>query len=213
MIDLKSAFNMIDHDTLFKIMNDLGFPPDALSALKYLYTGATSRIHWDTTITAPIPIARGTMQGDSLSSFLFLLYMEPLLRWLQVGGRGYIFGSLSNQQDKITTHIGSTAYADDLAILTNNISSLKTQASKLSQYCTWAHLPINTSKTLVTGALYNNIINSHIGKSSIRHPQGPAMEPNPPNPPGRPRHIPPPRPPLHIPRSGNNHDTGLEFPA
>jgi hypothetical protein len=34
MVDLKSAFKMIDHDTLFKIMNDLGFPPDALSALK-----------------------------------------------------------------------------------------------------------------------------------------------------------------------------------
>ncbi len=33
MVDLKSAFNMIDHDTLFKIMNDLGFPPDALSVL------------------------------------------------------------------------------------------------------------------------------------------------------------------------------------
>jgi hypothetical protein len=74
MADLKSAFNMIDHDTLFKIMNDLGFPPDALSVLKDLYTGATSRIHWDTTITAPIPIARGTMQGDSLSPFLFFFH-------------------------------------------------------------------------------------------------------------------------------------------
>ncbi len=26
--------NMIDHDTLFKIMNDPGFPPDALSVLR-----------------------------------------------------------------------------------------------------------------------------------------------------------------------------------
>ncbi len=37
---------------------------------------------------------RGTIQGDSLSSFLFLPFIDPLPRWLKVGDRGYRCGSM-----------------------------------------------------------------------------------------------------------------------
>jgi hypothetical protein len=39
--------------------------------------------------TAPLPIYRGTLQGDTLSTFLFTIFMKPLLRWLAVGSKGY----------------------------------------------------------------------------------------------------------------------------
>jgi hypothetical protein len=39
--------------------------------------------------TPTIPIHRGKLQEDTLSSFMFTIFMEPLLRWLSIGNRGY----------------------------------------------------------------------------------------------------------------------------
>ena len=42
--DFTPAFNMVDHDTLLCIMHDLGFPEDAVDAVKSIYNGATTHI-------------------------------------------------------------------------------------------------------------------------------------------------------------------------
>ena len=164
IVDFSSAFNMVDHTTLHNTLNTLHFPPDACMVIRDLYSDAHSRIRWDTTTSDPIPILRGTMQGDTLSPFLFLCYMEPLLRWLHVGGRGYQFGCLPQKAHRLLHHLSSAAYADDLIILTHTPSDLKTQADKLTHFCNWAHMPVNTDKTFATGILYRNVINSPYGR-------------------------------------------------
>lgn len=80
MIDYTEAFDTIDHDRLLQILYDLGFPTDAINVVKNLYTGATTAIKTPHGSTKPIPMERGTIQGDSLSPFLFIVYLEPLLR-------------------------------------------------------------------------------------------------------------------------------------
>eukprot|EP00983_Pelagomonas_calceolata_P034465 1079742-Pelagomonas_calceolata.AAC.1 len=93
LVDFTSAFNTTDHDKLLWIMHDLGFLTDAVDDVKNLYQGARTRVCLPSgNFTNDIPIARGTIQGDTLSPFLFLIYMEPLLRWLHAGGRGYGYG-------------------------------------------------------------------------------------------------------------------------
>ena len=157
LVDFTSAFNMINHDTLLTVMYDLGFPTDAIEVVRDLYTGATTQVRWGSSLTEPIPIERGSIQGDSLSPFLFLVYMEPLLRWLHVGGRGYKCGCLCDADARLTNHLSSAAYADDLAILTNKLSDLKIQAGKLTNYADWASLPVNTQKTYATAILHHAI--------------------------------------------------------
>ena len=114
-VDFSSAFNMIDQDRLLMVMYDLGFPTDAVEVVKDLYTGATTSYFTDYGPTPPITVDRGTLQGDSLSPFLFIVYMEPLLRWLNVGGRGHTFGCVPTEKQN-ETRCNSLAYADDLEI-------------------------------------------------------------------------------------------------
>ena len=132
-VDFSSAFNTIDHDKLLCIMHDLGIPQDAIHVIADLYTDAVTKIRLYFAETSPVHIERGTIQGDTLSPLLFLIFIEPLLRWLQSGGRGYKYGSLSK-----TVHAQHTtsngAYADDLSAITNTVADLKTQALKIEAF-------------------------------------------------------------------------------
>ena len=77
------------------------------------------------------------MQGDIPSPILFLIFIEPLLRWLQSGGRGYRHKCLINTpEDGHTT--SNLAYADDLAAMTNSIADMKVQAQKVQAFVAWS---------------------------------------------------------------------------
>ena len=144
-IDFKNAFGSLDHARLLPIMKDLGYPEDAVTLVGNIYSNSNTIFtgeHFGT--TKPIPIQRGTIQGDTLSPYLFLIFLEPLLRWLQRGKNGYTFGT-----SKIT--INTAAYADDLAAITNNLHSIQIQLNKLDKYCEWSGMDLGVPKCAVTG--------------------------------------------------------------
>ncbi len=54
---------------------DLGFPSDAIEAEKNLYQNATTQVRLPQGgHTDQIPVERGTIQGDALFPFLFLVH-------------------------------------------------------------------------------------------------------------------------------------------
>jgi hypothetical protein len=104
--------------------------------------------------TIPLPIYRGTLQGDTLSPFLFTIFMEPLLRWLAVGSRGY---KPTYQPHKSTSTIityDDHGYADDVSITAGSIQDLKIQLKKLHLFSQYTGLQLETSKCEATGALW-----------------------------------------------------------
>eukprot|EP00775_Hariotina_reticulata_P015124 gene15124-biopygen1518 len=118
--DMTEAFDTIDHDKLLMIMYDLGFPTDAIEVVKDLYTNARTTFQTPYGPTPALEINRGTIQGDSLSPFLFIIYLEPLLRWLKAGNKGYTVGALKSEGTDVQQHyqISDITYADDLNALT-----------------------------------------------------------------------------------------------
>ena len=152
-IDFSSAFNTIDHDKLLCIMHDLGFPPAAIEVVADLYTNAVTRIKLNFAVTDPIELGRGTIQGDIPSPILFLIFIEPLLRWLQSGGRGYRHKCMTNTPEDGHT-ISNLAYADDLAAMTNSIADMKVQAQKVQAFVSWSGMTVNCKKCAITGILY-----------------------------------------------------------
>ena len=159
-VDFSKAFDMMDHDKMLRTLYALGYPTDAIDVIRDLYTGATTRVKWSSTgLTDPIAQNRGTIQGDSLSPLLFTLTLEPLLRWMQVGGRGYMFGCVGKDHNtQLRTSTSGIAFADDLDILTMSLSNVKIQAEKLSRFSDWANMKVNQGKTEVSGMLYRNLI-------------------------------------------------------
>jgi hypothetical protein len=107
-VDLSSAFNMTDHDITVRP----GLP-DGLMPLKWsttdIYTHATTAYKTPHGLTSKLTVDRGTLQGDTLSPFIFIVYIEPLLRWLHVGGRGYKLGTIQDTADKLRHECSSLA--------------------------------------------------------------------------------------------------------
>ena len=171
-LDFTCAFNTISHTRLFAIMHDLGFPPDAINVIKNIYTDVTTSVILNRTTncrTEPIPVRRGTIQGDALSPLIFIIFLEPLLRWLVVGGRGYLPSDVSsnkpigNTTSALANMLSALAYADDLVLLTSCHRQLHLQFRKVTLFCAWAGLQLNASKCAVTGALHHY---AHIGLAS-----------------------------------------------
>ena len=81
--------------------------------------------------TSPIPIKRGILQGDTLSQFLFTIFMEPLLTWLVVGSRGYHPSYQTHKSTSAIITCDDHGYADDVSITAGTIQNLKIQLQKL----------------------------------------------------------------------------------
>ena len=161
-IYFKNAFGLIDHARLLAIMKDLGYPTDATNLIGNTYS-QSSMIYLGEYFgkILPIPIQRGTIQGDTLSPYLFLIFLEPLLRWLQQGDNGYTFGT-----SKIK--ISSAAYADDLAAIANKLDSLQKQLNKLDKFCEWAGMNLGIPKCAVTGCPNKSKLNPITFKALIQ---------------------------------------------
>ncbi len=104
-------------------------------------------------ITAPFSIYRGTIQGDKLPPFFFTIFMEPLLRWLAVGSRGY---KPTHQPHKSTSTIityDDHGYADNVSITAGTIQDLKIQLKKLHLFSQYTGLQLETSKCEASGSL------------------------------------------------------------
>ena len=116
-IDFSNAFDTLDHDKLLQLMWDQGFPSHAVEVVRGLHTGACTTIRTSFGESDSIDIERGSLQGYGLSPFLFLLFIDPLLRWLHQGGRGYRPGCLTDAADAERHACDAPAFADDVAVL------------------------------------------------------------------------------------------------
>ena len=143
-------------------MEDLGYPLDAVEIVGNIYTDSTTSFtgsHFGTTL--PINISRGTIQGDTLSPYLFIMFLEPLLRWLEKNNMGYHFNT---SKATCTT----TAYADDLAIITDNIKHIQPQVTKFQKFAQWSYMDLNLSKCAITGCPNNSKLKPTTFKAYIQ---------------------------------------------
>ena len=142
-------------------MKDLGYLEDVVKLVGNIHSHSNTIFicqHFGQ--TQKIPIQRGTIQGDTLSPYLFIIFLEPLLRWLQNGKHGYTLGT-----SKIT--INSAAYAD-LTIITKKLTSLQNQLNKLDKHYEWAGMDIGITKCAITGCPNKSKMNQETFKAQIQ---------------------------------------------
>ena len=153
-IDLCDAFGSLPQGRIVDVLQLLGLPPDALRAVQDMYTNATTSLRLPVGTSERIAFNRGTLQGDTLSPLIFLLFIEPLIQWINAEDHGYHPGCADHHINAHTDKpepASSSVYADDMLLLSRSLVGLQTMLRKLEAYCEWAGLAVNIDKSAVSG--------------------------------------------------------------
>ena len=79
-IDCAKAFDCVDHNKLWKILQEMGIPDHLSSLLRNLYAGQEATVRTRHGTTDWFQIRKGVHQGRILSPCLFNFYAEYIMR-------------------------------------------------------------------------------------------------------------------------------------
>lgn len=127
-LDLKKAYDMIHHDTLFSLLSHMGVPSKLVNLLRAWAKVRTTRLVINNEMSDPIPIEVGVPQGAISSPILFNLFIESLSRCL---------GTLPTYAgvDLFGAVFKHLLYADDLAAMAASPQQVQVVATAISDWC------------------------------------------------------------------------------
>ena len=79
-IDYAKAFDCVDHNKLWKILQEMGIPDHLVCLLRNLYADQEATVRTGHGTTVWFQIGKGVCQGCILSLCLFNLYAEYIMR-------------------------------------------------------------------------------------------------------------------------------------
>ena len=125
-IDYAKAFNCVDHNKLWKILQDMGMPDHLTCLLGILYAGHEATVRTEHGTTDGFQIGKGVRQSCILSLCLFNLYAEYIMRnaglaeaqvGIKIAGR----------------NINNLRYADDTTLMAESEEELKNLLMKVKR--------------------------------------------------------------------------------
>ena len=124
--DYAKAFDCVDHNKLWKILKEMGIPDHLTYLLRNLHAGQEATVRTGHGTTDWFQIGKGVRQGCILSSCLFNLYAECIMR--NTG--------LDETQAGIKIarrNISNLRYADDTTLMAESEEELKSVLMKVKE--------------------------------------------------------------------------------
>ena len=138
-LDLANAFGSIPHQHIQTMLGSLGVPSKIQSVVAELYSRSTTTIRTRDGETQPIHIGSGVRQGCPLSPIVFNLAIEPLLRVAISLASSHGYRLYDND-------LAVLAYADDLALLAKDQTSMQILLDSISATADWMGLKFKPAK-------------------------------------------------------------------
>ena len=141
-IDYIKAFDCVDHNKLWKILEEIGIPDHLTCLLRNLYAGQEAIVRTGHGTTDLFQIRKGVCQGCILSPFLFKLYAGYIMRNAR----------LDEAQAGIKIarrNIDNIRYADDTTLMSESEEELKRLLMKVKEKSEKAGLNFNIQKTKI----------------------------------------------------------------
>ena len=144
-IDYVKAFDCVDPNKLWKILQEMGIPDHLTCLLRNLYADQKATVRTGHGTTDWFQIGKGVHQGCILSPYLFSLYAEYIMR----------NAGLNEAQAGIKIarrNINNLRYADDTTIMAESEEELKSLLMKVKEESEKVGLKLNVQKTRITAS-------------------------------------------------------------
>lgn len=142
-IDYKKAFDFINYDCLWFKLLKLGIRGHIIDIIKSMYSNVSSIVRDPRTkaLSGAFTCSLGVRQGESLSPFLFAMYVNDL--------EDKLFEKGVDALDVYDMKLFLLLYADDAVLLSDSAKGLQKSLDILHDYCVRWKLYLNTDKTKV----------------------------------------------------------------
>jgi len=140
-IDYAEAFDCVDHNKLWKVLQEMGLPDHLTCLLRNLYAGQETTLRTGHGTTDWFQIGKGVPQGCILSPCLFNLYAEYIMRNTR----------LDEAQAGIKIagkNLNNLRYTDDTTLLAES-EELKSLLMKAKEESEKVGLKLNIQKTKI----------------------------------------------------------------
>ncbi|TBU10333.1 reverse transcriptase, partial [Hamiltosporidium tvaerminnensis] len=141
-IDVKKAYDSIDHAYLTQCIENLNLPDWILKFIKVIISKWKIDISVGPEKIMSKKIDRGILQGDSLSPLLFVLCMDPLSRKLNEK-----YTKVTVQTDAESHSTNHLLFIDDLKLLAKDSSTLSAMTGEAKEFLEVIGLEINKEKS------------------------------------------------------------------
>uniref|UniRef100_A0A4W2IQ67 Reverse transcriptase domain-containing protein n=1 Tax=Bos indicus x Bos taurus TaxID=30522 RepID=A0A4W2IQ67_BOBOX len=141
-INYAKAFDCVDHNKLWKILQEMGIPDYLTCLLRNLYAGQEATVRTGHGTRDWFQIEKGVCQGCILSPCLFNLYAEYIMR----------SAGLEEPQAGIKIagrNINKLRYADDTTLMAESEEELKSLLMKVKEESEKVGLKLNIQKTKI----------------------------------------------------------------
>ncbi len=153
MLDFEKAFDSIEWNFMYKILEKFNFGNNFIKWVKILYNQPIISIKNNGWLSGDIPLSRGVRQGCPLSALLFVLSVEVMATSIRKNPN--ITGFQCND-----TEIKQSLYADDTTLLLNDFESLDEAINTVNKFSEVAGPILNKEKTegILLGTLKNTVL-------------------------------------------------------
>lgn len=134
---------------MMKILCAYDIPPKLLKAISSLYENTLARVVSPDGITDFFQVKKGVLQGDTLAPYLFAIVIDYLMRQVYEGNEELLGFQLNRRRSRRhpATYVTDIDFADDLALLTEEVSQAQELIDRLQKEASAVGLECNAKKT------------------------------------------------------------------
>ncbi len=110
-VDFKKAFDMVDRDTLWKVLRHYGIPVKITSIIQGLYKNTKCQVIHNSSLSPSFSVHTGVRQGCLLSPLIFSVVIDWIMKTSMTPPRGI--------QWSLTAKLEDLDFADDVSLISS----------------------------------------------------------------------------------------------